>query len=855
MARLMKRRTSTPSGTGRAHGPLERGEASVACALDFLHTFADIHNGSQRTLSLMGFESSLNAIVEAAVPNYCEWCAIDLVDVLGEPVLFTARSAACTRTDGGSHDDCCGRDLAPHARERGRALKRALKSLEVQTWPGAGRAQAQGTVFGLHVNDRPFGAVTFVRGEGSARFSPIEIAAAEQVISRVVSSIERSQLVSDNRDAVRNTQRIASQLHQLIAASITVTALRSEPEILKSLAGSTRSVFDAETAVVSLDTGALAPLRAIARRRTLPVMERSFNGAADDVSNDWGILNEPTMVGEWLVAPILEGRDLSRGVVAVRREPERVFGDEDREVLTLLAQMATSALGAAELSRTIQSSETRLRVLIETAPIGIVEADAEGTVRWWNRSASRVFMWPMFDDDSPDVVATFPADALPGLHELWAEVVRVGAVEGRDFVDVEIAGDARVLTATAALLPATEGEAPGILTLVDDVTNNRELMAELRRAYTMEMRGRVASRIAHDFNNLLTLILGYADILSIDLDGNDRALQMTREIHKTASRASMLTAQLQAIGRTTAPEPIIFNPVAVIQSNAELLERILGSSIELRWSLDEYAGMVLVDADQFEQAIVNLCINARDAMPEGGELSISVSAVILDEDAAKNFGVTPGKFVEISVADSGVGMDEETRARCFEPFFTTKGPFKGTGMGLASARRLAEGSNGTIVCLSELGVGTTFELLLPSLDATPTVSPVSTEVARPRGSATVLIADDDESVRSLMSRILVRNGYHVLEAESGERAFAIAEEYEGRIDLLLSDVVMGEMSGRDLAQSLQRDDPALLVLLVSGTADRRVIEDLVVATAAFLKKPFKPSQLIDEVHNLLSHRS
>ena len=181
--------------------------------------------------------------------------------------------------------------------------------------------------------------------------------------------------------------------------------------------------------------------------------------------------------------------------------------------------MASSALGAVELGRTVQSSEARLRVLIETAPVGIVEADADGRVRWWNRAASDVFAWPIFDEGPTEQVSSFPEATLPELRELWSEVLRGGSVDGRDFVDVEIAGKLRVLSASAALLPPTGSETPGILTLIDDVTNHRELKAELRHAYTMEIRGQVASRIAHDFNNLLTLISGYAEILSGDLDG------------------------------------------------------------------------------------------------------------------------------------------------------------------------------------------------------------------------------------------------------------------------------------------------------------------------------------------------
>jgi PAS domain S-box-containing protein len=655
-----------------------------------------------------------------------------------------------------------------------------------------------------------------------------------------------------SREAVRQSQRIAIQLHQLIAASITITALRSEREILMSLAGSTRAVFDADESVVALETGAVAPLRGIARRGKKSTWDAPTKEKPAEFSTVWEFGPETREENGWLVAPILERRDAARGVVAVRRGS--AFVDEDREVLVLLAQMASSALGAIELGRNVQSSEARLRVLIETAPVGIVEADPDGRVRWWNRAASDVFAWPLFGEDESHA-SSFPEATLPELRELWSEVLRGGSIDGRDFVDVEIAGKLRVLSASAALLPPTGSETPGILTLIDDVTNHRELKAELRHAYTMEIRGQVASRIAHDFNNLLTLISGYAEILSGDLADNERAAQMVREIQSTASRASMLTTQLQAIGRTREPELVVFNPVTVVQSNAEVLERILGADIDIRFELDSHSGNVRVDADSFEQMILNLAINARDAMPKGGVLTIAVRPRPLNHDDAHALGLTEGDFVTVAFSDNGVGMDETTRERCFEPLFTTKGPFKGTGMGLASARRLAEESHGSIVCRSQLGQGTTFEITFPTV--TDAVDERSHFVApeRPRGSATILIVDDDEELRRFMSRILERNGYHVAEADSGEAALRVVADFDGAFDLLVSDFVMGEMTGRDLASTLQSQHPELLVLLVSGTANRQILEDLKPGTSDFLAKPFKPSDLVDRVHDLLAHRT
>jgi hypothetical protein len=653
------------------------------------------------------------------------------------------------------------------------------------------------------------------------------------------------------RDAIRQSQRIAIQLHQLIAASITVTTLRNEEEILKSLAGSSRIVFDADESVVSLESGPAAPLREVARRGKKVLSGVPLDGDSSEYPSSWEVGSDTRIENGWLVAPILERRDRARGVIAVRRGTS--FNDEDKEVLVLLAQMASSALGAVELGRSVQTSEERLRVLIETAPVGIVESDVDGRVRWWNRAASQVFAWAEFIDGMTTSETRFPEASLPELRALWSEVLRGGSIDGRDFVDVEIAGKLRVLSASAALLPPSGTEVPGILTLIDDVTNHRELKAELRHAYTMEIRGQVASRIAHDFNNLITLISGYAEILASDLGDNDRALQMVREIQSTASRASMLTMQLQAIGRTREPELVVFNPVTMIQSNAEVLERILGSHIDVRFELDARSGNVRVDADQFEQMILNLAINARDAMAGGGELVVAVAPVSID--ATNSLGLSEGDYVQVAYSDNGVGMDDATRERCFDPLFTTKGPFKGTGMGLAAARRLVEESHGAITCRSTLGAGTTFVITFPTVD--DEVDERSNLVApeRPRGSATILIVDDDEELRRFMSRILERNGYRITEADSAEHAMRVVEELEGGFDLLVSDVVMGEMSGRDLATSLQSKYPDLAVLLVSGTASRKILADLRKDSSDFLAKPFKPSDLVDRVHDLLTHRA
>lgn len=824
-------------------------------ALDLTRRYATVRAsaGTAKPSSGEGFETNLLALLDIAVPTFCDWCAVDLAGPDGELRRFAIRHRGCDRQDPQeSHEQCCVPALASLVPELTQITRRVLASGQSEVWPSTEADIPRCVIVSLRVSDLPFGTITFACDEGHPGFGPHELAAAEQVAWSTASAIERVLLHRDARHAVRRTQRIASQLHQLIAASITVTGLQSEQEIMVSLASNTRSVFAADSAIVSLEFGPVAPLVVAARRG-----ERATVASPDDTLQIVDLpasrpgLSAPWRENGWLIAPLLRRRDRARGVVAIHRESGSEFGAEDQEVLTLLAQVASRALDAAELSRTIQHSEARWRILVETAPVGIVETDVEGRVRWWNLAAARVFAWSEY---AASVAPTFPETMITQLGELWYDVLAGASTANLDLLDVVIRGRARDLTTSAALLPSAGGEARTILTLVNDVTDQRELKAELRHAHRMEIRGQVASSVAHDFNNLLTLISGYAEILSQDLVDDDRALQMVRDIQATASRASMLTEQLQTIGRTKALEPVVLDPAAALESNAELLERIVGVDVELDWSLNVDSSNVRVDADQFEQMILNLALNARDAMPIGGRLSIFLDGAAVDADSAAILNVPVGDYVLICVTDTGIGMDDETRQRCFEPLFTTKGPFKGTGLGLAAARRLVEESGGAIRCLSELGRGTTFEIFLPAVNEAPTEEPVSGDAVRPRGSATVLLAEDDAGLRHLMVQVLRRNGYVVLEADTGERAIEVARDFDGAIDLLLSDVVMAAISGPTLAQTLQGADPALAVLLVSGSADATVLDHLVPGTAAFLAKPFKPSQLVDQIHELLSRR-
>jgi PAS domain S-box-containing protein len=847
------KRVDVASSDASTQGALE---GQPGRASELRRRYATVRSGAGAALSGEEFDAKLTDLLDVAVPAFCDWSAIDLANENGELRPFAARSSGCDHR--GSDDwlqECCTTGLLARVPTLEEIKNRVHSSGLTEVWPADGEDLPWCIVVGLWVYDLPFATMTFVTSDEHPGYGPVEVGAAEDVAWATATAIERLLLHQDARDAVRHTQRIASQLHQLIAASITVGGLRAEQDILKSLAGSTRSVFDADTAIVSLETGQAAPLRGVARRGASVVCEvPDRHPHLDDLPSSRKSGTVPWREKDWLVAPILERRDRARGVVAIRRESGSEFATEDKEVLTLLAQMAATALGAVELSRTIEHSEARWRILVETAPVGIVEVDVEGRVRWWNRGGARIFNWPEYGESLGGDGPFFPESALERLQSLWADVLAGDFALGRDLSDVDIRTRRRDLTASAALLSSTNGEAQTILTLIDDVTDHRELKAELRHAHQMEIRGQVASTVAHDFNNLLTLISGYAEILSGDVAEDERAAQMVKDIQATAARASLLTEQLQTIGRTKAPEPVVLRPEEAITSVAEVLERIVGVDVELVWSLDQNSPNVRVDADQFEQMILNLALNARDAMPQGGRLSVSVAPVDVEGDQTLTLNVPSGRYVLIEVADTGVGMDEETRRRCFEPLFTTKGPFKGTGLGLASARRLVEESGGSIQVRSVVGQGTTFEIYLPAIEEVAGSRSTAPGASTPRGSATILLAEDDEGLRRLVTQVLERNGYLVLESFSGESALDLAEEFEGPIDLLLSDVVMAELSGLELAQTLQAANPNLRVVLMSGSADQTVLESLVPGSSAFLAKPFRPSELIDQIHELLARR-
>jgi two-component system, cell cycle sensor histidine kinase and response regulator CckA len=392
----------------------------------------------------------------------------------------------------------------------------------------------------------------------------------------------------------------------------------------------------------------------------------------------------------------------------------------------------------------------------------------------------------------------------------------------------------------------------GVLILSIDIGERRRLEAQLSHAQKMEAVGQLAGGVAHDFNNLLTIISTYAHFLADALPDGSRLAQDVAQIRAAADRGARLTRQLLALGRRQVLHPTVVSVNDALAELEPMLRRLMGEPIEVCLALSPSVGHVLVDAGQLDQVIMNLAVNARDAMPGGGRFTLRTSNARLDEAYCEQHpGVTPGSYVMVAVTDTGHGMDAETLERIFDPFFTTKGPTGGTGLGLATSHGIVRQTGGHIWVYSEVGHGTTFKLYFPRVEdavveaaAEPAPAPADL-----RGHETVIVVDDEEALRVLCARGLKEYGYTVLEAESPSEAIRFSERYSGPIQALVTDMVMPEMSGLELYLRLTRTRPDLRALFMSGYVDHALLGE--VDPANHLEKPFTPETLARRLRHTL----
>ena len=502
----------------------------------------------------------------------------------------------------------------------------------------------------------------------------------------------------------------------------------------------------------------------------------------------------------------------------------------------------------------LRESEERYRTLVEGVRDVIFALSPEGTITSLNPAFETITGWRRDEWVGRPFERLVHPEDLPLALELLGRVVRGELRPVSQFRVGTAKGDYRMVefAATPQLL---ERRLVGMLGIGRDVTERVQLEQQLRQAQKMEAVGRLAGGIAHDFNNILTAITGYADLLLEDLSPTDPRRQDADEIRKAAERAAGLTRQLLAFSRQQVLQASVIDVNALVEDLKKMLGRLLGEDVDLGTQLDPAAGRVKADPGQLEQVLMNLAVNARDAMPKGGKLTLETANVQLDEAyAADHYPARPGWYVMIAVTDTGIGMTEETQAHMFEPFFTTKEKGKGTGLGLATVYGIVKQSGGFIWVYSEVGHGSTFKIYLPRLDdASQRPAPAATPAVRaPRGTETVLLAEDEPPVRAIARQVLERHGYTVLEAPSAESALDIATRYSGTIHLLLTDVIMPGMNGRELATRLADLRPDARVIFMSGYTDDAVMRHGVLEPGAtYVQKPFTPDAIARKVREVL----
>jgi signal transduction histidine kinase len=443
----------------------------------------------------------------------------------------------------------------------------------------------------------------------------------------------------------------------------------------------------------------------------------------------------------------------------------------------------------------------------------------------------------------------------PAERERVVQQLRGGSAQDVD--TVIHTKDGRARNVLIALERIDIGGTECLLGLLHDVTEPRLLEQQLRQAQKMEAVGRLAGGVAHDFNNLLTVITSYSDLLLEELPSEDPKREDLEQIRKAAEGAAGLTRQLLAFSRQQVLQPRILDLNGVVENTEKLLDRLIGEDIQLSTVLAPDLGLVNGDPGQLEQILMNLVVNSRDAMPRGGRLTIETADLNADDLFVRNHPLArPGRYAMLAVTDTGVGMDEETKVHIFEPFFTTKEQGKGTGLGLATVYGIVKQSGGFVWVYSEPGHGTSIKVYLPCAEAAAQASAAQETAAdsgMPRGSETVLVVEDAPAVRAVMRQVLKRQGYTVLDAPDGAEALRLSAEHTGPIHMVLTDLVMPVLGGRQLTERLTELRPDTKVLYTSGYTDDAVVRHgLLESGVAFLQKPFAPEVLARKVREVLN---
>ncbi len=517
-----------------------------------------------------------------------------------------------------------------------------------------------------------------------------------------------------------------------------------------------------------------------------------------------------------------------------------------------------------EAEQALKKSEERYRTILDTMEEGYFEDDLKGTLTFVNDAACRLMGYDRDELIGMNYRNYSSPETARHMYEVYHRIFESGNSEFMmDYEIIRKDGSVRTHQANAALLRDQAGGPKGFRVLVRDVTERKraedekaKLEGQLLQAQKMESVGRLAGGVAHDFNNMLSVILGYTELIKLRLEPDNPLLHDLMEIERAAGRSKDITAQLLAFSRKQIISPRPMNLNDLISSRQKTLARLIGEDIDLRFYPGEGLWSIRFDLSQMEQILVNLAVNARDAMPHGGKLTIETANILMNEDYCRmHLGFTPGPYVLLAVSDNGSGMDKETLQNVFEPFFTTKETGKGTGLGLATVYGIVQQNNGFINVYSEQGQGTTFKIYLPrSMDGVE-VSEEILEQPVALGSGKVLLVEDDDLMRKMTTDMLKTIGYSVLAVGSPLEALSICEEKDARLDLVITDVVMPGMSGRELRDKLGIIRPDIKVLFMSGYTSNVIVHHGVLEEGVhFIQKPFSLNDFARKVQEAMTDR-
>ena len=500
-------------------------------------------------------------------------------------------------------------------------------------------------------------------------------------------------------------------------------------------------------------------------------------------------------------------------------------------------------------------NQNALRMLIESLPVGLIITDERGRITDLNESALRLFGYTS-QELLGDTVEMLLPDRLRNSHETHRGSYATGPHVRPMGVGMELVGrrkDGTEIPVEVSLGPLVTKDGTLVACTIVDISERKKIEHQLRLAQRMEAIGQLAGGIAHDFNNLLAVIMGSADILVDEVPLGGSLAKKVEMIKKAASSAADLVRQLLAFSRQQMVQPLVLDTAKIVESTEAMLQRLIGDNIQLSVVVEEGVGFITADPGQIEQVLLNLAVNARDAMPQGGRLTIRACNVELDDtDKKKHDPVTPGRYVLLAVEDTGCGMDPKVQARIFDPFFTTKELGKGTGLGLATVYGIVKQSRGYVWVYSEVGQGTIFKVYLPRTDrAILPQKQKEEEITGLQGSETILLAEDSESLREMARQYLESIGYTVLEANSGTQALQVAKDFKGRVDLLLTDIIMPEMGGPELADRIVSLRPEVKVIFTSGYTGDMIARRAPLDPVAFIQKPYRPKALARKIREVL----